>query len=94
MVPSSSTGLISAIKKAQKAGIPVVNLDTRIDPEAVKEAGLKPAGDNNSYFQSREAEVGKEKRRVTLRNVMGMIPGKNPAKKIAAIDTAPPVASE
>ena len=50
VVPSSSTGLISAIKKAQKAGIPVVNLDTRIDPAAVKEAGLKPVpyiGTNN-----------------------------------------------
>jgi len=50
VVPSSSTGLISAIKKAQKAGIPVVNLDTRIDPAAVKEAGLQPVpyiGTNN-----------------------------------------------
>jgi ribose transport system substrate-binding protein len=50
VVPSSSTGLISAIKKAQIAGIPVVNLDTRIDPAAVKEAGLKPVpyiGTNN-----------------------------------------------
>ena len=42
VVPSSSTGLVSAIKKAQEANIPVVNLDTRVDPEAVKEEGLKP----------------------------------------------------
>jgi len=50
VVPSSSTGLISAIKKAQKAGIPVVNLDTRIDPSAVKAEGMKPVpyiGTNN-----------------------------------------------
>jgi len=50
VVPSSSTGLVSAIKKAEKAGIPVVNLDTRVDPSAVKEAGLKPVpyiGTNN-----------------------------------------------
>ena len=50
VVPSSSTGLISAIKKAQAAGIPVINLDTRIDPAAVKEAGLKSVpyiGTNN-----------------------------------------------
>jgi ribose transport system substrate-binding protein len=50
VVPSSSTGLISAIKKAQNAGIPVVNLDTRVDPDAVKEAGLDPVpyiGTNN-----------------------------------------------
>jgi ribose transport system substrate-binding protein len=50
VVPSSSTGLISAIKKAQKANIPVVNLDTMIDANAVKEAGLQPIpyiGTNN-----------------------------------------------
>jgi ribose transport system substrate-binding protein len=50
VVPSSSTGLVSAIKKAQKAGIPVVNLDTRIDPAAVKAEGMKPVpyiGTNN-----------------------------------------------
>jgi ribose transport system substrate-binding protein len=35
VVPSSSTGLVSALKKAQEAKIPVINLDTRIDPEAV-----------------------------------------------------------
>ena len=42
VVPSSSTGLISAIKKAQKAKIPVINLDTMVDPKAVKDAGLAP----------------------------------------------------
>ena len=42
VVPSSSTGLISALKKAQKANIPVVNLDTGVDADAVKEAGLSP----------------------------------------------------
>jgi len=50
VVPSSSTGLISAIKKAQKAGIPVVNIDTAIDSKAVAEAGLDPVpyiGTNN-----------------------------------------------
>jgi ribose transport system substrate-binding protein len=50
VVPSSSTGLVSAIKKAQKANIPVINLDTRVDPEAVKTEGLDPVpyiGTNN-----------------------------------------------
>lgn len=50
VVPSSSTGLISAIKKAQAAGIPVVNLDTAIDAKAVKDTGLDPVpyiGTNN-----------------------------------------------
>jgi ribose transport system substrate-binding protein len=50
VVPSSSTGLISAIKKAEAAGIPVINLDTKIDADAVKNAGLEPVpyiGTNN-----------------------------------------------
>jgi len=46
---------------------------------AFKKAGLKPGGDNNSYFQTWEAVVGKEKRKAALHNVIGIIPGKNPA---------------
>ena len=42
-----------------------------------KKAGLVPGGDN-SYFQSWEAEVGKEKRKATMRNVIGVLPGKDP----------------
>jgi aminopeptidase N len=43
-----------------------------------KNAGLKPGGDNGSYYQSWEAEAGG---RLPLRNVIGIIPGKNPAYK-------------
>jgi len=52
IVPSSSQGLIPALRKAKKAGIPVINLDTRFDPKAVKAAGLKVVpfiGTNNYY---------------------------------------------
>lgn len=42
-----------------------------------KKAGLTPGGDN-SYFQTWEAQAGKENRKVTLRNVIGVLPGKNP----------------
>jgi len=45
-----------------------------------KEAGLTPGGDN-SYFQTWEAEAGKEKRKATLRNVIGVLPGKDPELK-------------
>jgi len=41
IVPSSSEGLITALKKAQDVGIPVVNLDTKLDGKLVKSAGLK-----------------------------------------------------
>lgn len=42
-----------------------------------KKAGLEPGGDN-SYFRTWEAEAGKDKRQSTLRNVIGVLPGKNP----------------
>lgn len=52
IVPSSSQGLIPVLRKAEKAGIPVINLDTRFDPEAIRAAGLKPIpfiGTDNYY---------------------------------------------
>ncbi len=45
--------------------------------DSFKKAGLTPGGDN-SYFQTWEAETGKEKRKSTLRNVIGVLPGKDP----------------
>jgi aminopeptidase N len=47
---------------------------------AFKKAGLEPGGDNHSYYQTWEAEamVGKTKRKTTLRNVIGIIPGSKP----------------
>lgn len=42
IVPSSSSSLMVALKKAQEAGIPVINLDTKIDGDLVKASGLKP----------------------------------------------------
>ena len=42
IVPSSSSSLIVALGKAEEAGIPVINIDTRIDAEMVKKAGLQP----------------------------------------------------
>ena len=67
VVPSSSTGLVSAIKKAQKAGVPVVNLDTRIDPAAVKAAGLEPVpyiGTNNYDGAKMGGEYALEKLKI------------------------------
>jgi ribose transport system substrate-binding protein len=52
IVPSSSQGLIPVLRKAEKAGIPVINLDTKFDAEALKAAGLKPIpfiGTDNYY---------------------------------------------
>jgi ribose transport system substrate-binding protein len=41
IVPSSSEGLSTAIKKAQDAGIPVINLDTRLDGELLAGLGIQ-----------------------------------------------------
>jgi hypothetical protein len=46
-----------------------------------KKAGLKPGGPNNSFFQDWQATAGKEKKKFNLRNVIAILPGKNPAYK-------------
>lgn len=42
IVPSSSEGLIAALKKCEENKIPVINLDTRINADLLKENNLKP----------------------------------------------------
>lgn len=52
IVPSDSTALIPILRRAQQAGIPVINLDTRFDAEAISAAGLDPIpfiGTDNYY---------------------------------------------
>ncbi len=41
LAPSGSRELVPAVVKANRAGIPVIVLDTRIDPAALREAGGK-----------------------------------------------------
>jgi ribose transport system substrate-binding protein len=41
IAPADSKTLIPALLKANAAGIPVINVDNRIDPQAAQEAGLK-----------------------------------------------------
>ncbi|QUI22570.1 sugar ABC transporter substrate-binding protein [Vallitalea pronyensis] len=43
IVPSSSEGLSTALKKCKEAGIPVINLDTKISQSILDEAGLEVA---------------------------------------------------
>ena len=52
IVPSSSQGLIPVLRKAERAGIPVINLDTKFDADAISGAGLEPIpfiGTDNYY---------------------------------------------
>lgn len=41
IAPSGSKEIVPVLKKAQDAGIPVINIDNRIDAETAKAAGLK-----------------------------------------------------
>jgi ribose transport system substrate-binding protein len=41
ITPSGSREIVTAIAKANQAGIPVVIVDTRVDPEAAKEGGIR-----------------------------------------------------
>ncbi len=42
IVPSSSEGLLTALQKCEDADIPVINLDTRLNPELLESSGLTP----------------------------------------------------
>ncbi len=42
IVPASPVGLMPALKKAEAAGIPVINVDTEFDADLVSKSGLKP----------------------------------------------------
>lgn len=42
IVPSSSEALAPALLKAEEAGIPVINLDTKFNQETLKNAGVAP----------------------------------------------------
>jgi hypothetical protein len=51
-----------------------------------KEAGLEPAGDKpGSYCQTWEDQGGIPWRRVSMRNVIGIIPGRNPQRKFQSL---------
>ncbi len=43
-----------------------------------KQAGLQPGGDGDSYFQVWRQDVGAPKNTITLRNIIAVLPGKNP----------------
>ncbi|MFZ4626169.1 MAG: substrate-binding domain-containing protein, partial [Rhodoferax sp.] len=42
IAPGDSQRLVPALKKAVDAGIKIVNIDNRLDPETVKQAGMSP----------------------------------------------------
>lgn len=41
IAPADSRGLISSVQQAVETGIPVINIDVRLDPEALEAAGIE-----------------------------------------------------
>jgi acetylornithine deacetylase/succinyl-diaminopimelate desuccinylase-like protein len=72
------THLASEAFKGRELGSP--ELDTAADyiAQQFQQAGLLPGGDDNSYFQIWQQEVGAPKGKITLCNVIGILPGSNP----------------
>ena len=65
-------------KKLQGRGVGGEGIDIAAEfiADKFKDHGLKPGSDNNSYFQEWKMITGPDKKLVTLKNVIGLIPGK------------------
>jgi hypothetical protein len=67
-----------ASAELQGRGLGSSGLDKAADYIAAEfqKAGLKPGGDGSSYFQSWQVTGGQNNEQLTLRNVIGLLPGK------------------
>jgi hypothetical protein len=59
-------------------GTPALDQAAQYIADEFQAAGLKPAGDAESYYQTWTAQIGEPERTVTLRNVVGRFPGTHP----------------
>jgi len=67
--------LASEEMKGRGLGTDELNKAAQYISEQFKAAGLEPAGDESTYFQTWTEKVGKEGKEFTLQNVIGIIPG-------------------
>lgn len=72
------TYLASEALKGRELGSPELDQAAAYIAQQFQQAGLRPGGGENSYFQSWQQDVGKPKGKITLRNVIGILPGRNP----------------
>ena len=72
------THLASEAFKGRELGSPELDAAADYIAQHFQQAGLLPGGDDNSYFQIWQQDVGKPKGKITLRNVIGILPGTNP----------------
>ncbi|GJL74271.1 M20/M25/M40 family metallo-hydrolase [Nitrosomonas sp.] len=72
------THLASEAFKGRELGS--AELDEAADyiAQQFEQAGLQPGGDDGGYFQTWQQDVGAPKGNITLRNVVGILPGNNP----------------
>lgn len=64
--------------KGRELGTPELDEAAAYIAKQLQQIGLKPGGDDNSYFQTWQQNVGAPKGTITLRNVIGILPGTNP----------------
>ena len=80
IAPGDSMRLVPVLKKAQDAGIPIVNIDNRLRPEAMTAAGMKPVP-----FISVDNEEGAY---LAAKYVAGKVHGHTEAAVLEGIQTA------
>jgi hypothetical protein len=68
--------LASEVLEGRGPGTPGLDQAADYITEQFKKAGLQPGGDDGSYFQTWTRKAGREQKEVTLKNVIGVLPGK------------------
>ncbi|PXW89660.1 PDZ domain-containing protein [Nitrosomonas sp. Nm84] len=72
------THLSSAAFKGRELGSPELDTAATYIAKQFQQIDLVPGGDDNSYFQNWQQDVGAPKGNIALRNVIGILPGTNP----------------
>jgi len=71
--------------KGRGLGTPGLDTAAKYIADKFKEYGLKPGGDYGSFFQAWQANVKEKKGELTLKNVIGVIPGTDEKLKDQAV---------
>ncbi len=64
--------------KGRELGTPELDEAATYIAKQFQQIGLLPGGDSGSFFQTWQQDVGLPKGNITLRNVVGILPGTNP----------------
>ncbi len=64
--------------KGRELGTPELDEAGAYIAKQFQQIGLLPGGDDNSYFQTWQQDVDLPKGNITLRNIVGILPGTNP----------------